>query len=310
MKKKFLIYAPPYDPNTGGSIAMHKLCDLLNRAGREAFLYPLFPSFELHPYNLKKVPAIVDHFQALFNAAKNFKVNPDFITPVLSANLDDQAGDEHVVVYPELVFGNPLRAPHVVRWMMHRPGFHTKQVYFGFNELHFYFSKAFRQFDYPGNKTSDLLLAIRHYPYNVYLDQGTARERSGTAYCLRKGKGRPLQHDISDSVLIDGKSHEEIAEIFKRVKTFISYDLWTAYSRFAALAGCDSVVVPEPGMNKLEWTPEADRRAGIAYGFDDLHDARQSRDHLIELVKGTESESIETTQAFIAEVDAHFADKR
>ncbi len=307
MTKKFLIYAPSYSPDTGGIIALHRLCDLINRSGREAFLYPLMPSFELHPYNLQDARKFIRSIQTQFASQHKYQVNPEFQTPVLLADLEDEAGDDHIVVYPEIVFGNPLRAPHVVRWMLHRPGHHTKQVYFGFNELHFYYGQAFRQFDFPGCKTSDLALTIQHSPYKLYLDEDRTRTRSGTAYCMRKGKGRSIQHDLTDSILIDGKSHEEIAEIFKRVKTFISYDLWTAYSRFACLAGCDSVVVPQEGIDKAQWAPEVSSRMGIAYGFDDLEEARRTRSDLVTYYLDSDRSGMEMTRAFVAEADAYFA---
>lgn len=310
MTRKFLIYAPPYDPNTGGIIALHKLCDLINRSGREAFLYPLMPSFELHAHGLRHLQAMIDQFQARFQAAKDFRVNPDFITPTLLPEIDDEAGADMVVVYPEIVFGNPLRAPNVVRWMMHKPGFWTKQVYYGAGELHFYYGQAFREYDVPRCTTSDLLLTIQHTPLHVYLDEQPDRPRAGTAYCLRKGKDRPLVHDLSDSILVDGKSHEEIAEIFKRVKTFICYDLWTTYSRYAALAGCDSVIVPQEGVSPEQWAPEPGNRMGVAYGFDDLERARSTRGDLIRFYReSSEVEGMTVAKAFMAEVDAFFADR-
>ena len=32
----YIIAAPSYDPNSGGSIVLHKLCDLLNAQGEKA----------------------------------------------------------------------------------------------------------------------------------------------------------------------------------------------------------------------------------------------------------------------------------
>ncbi len=310
MLRKFLIYAPPYDPNTGGIIALHKLCDLINRSGREAFLYPLMPSFELHLHSLPQLQNMLDQFQAGLAAALEFRVNSDFITPTLAPAVEDQAGQDWVVVYPEIVFGNPLRAPNVVRWMMHKPGYWTNQVHYGAGELHFYYGQAFREYDVPRCTTSELRLTIHHTPFQLYLDEDANRPRSGTAYCLRKGKGRPLQHDLSDSVLIDGKSHEEIATIFKRVKTFISYDLWTTYSRYASLSGCDSVIIPEEGVGLQDWAPELQNRLGIAYGFDDLERARCTRGDLVALYRQSiENEGMSTAQAFVTEVDEFFADR-
>lgn len=306
MMKKFLIYAPPYDPNTGGIIALHKLCDLINRAGRHASLYPMMPSLEIHAHNLRVAQAIPGYFNAQIEAAKNFQTNPELITPVIFPDLDDTAGADLCVVYPEIIFGNPLRAKNVVRWMLHRPGHLTGQIYFSKNELHFYYTQAFREYDIPFCKTSELQLMIEHAPYQLYLENDPDRVRSGTAYCIRKGKGRPMQHDLADSTLIDGKSHEEISEILKGVKTFISYDIWTTYIRLAVLAGCDVVVIPQEGISKEQCMPEANYRHGIAYGFDALEEARATRHLAIDNFTHQSEANVRVTETFLAEVDAYF----
>lgn len=77
----------------------------------------------------------------------------------------------------------------------------------------------------------------------VYRVTNNNGKRSGTAYLVRKGKNKHIIHDLTDSIKIDGKSHAEIAEIFNRVETFISYDAATAYTRFAMLCGCRSVII-------------------------------------------------------------------
>ena len=52
MVKKYIIFAPSYNENVGGSIALHKLCDLINRGGNEAYLYPYFESALIYDGNL------------------------------------------------------------------------------------------------------------------------------------------------------------------------------------------------------------------------------------------------------------------
>ncbi len=135
----------------------------------------------------------------------------------------------------------------------------------------------------------------------------TATERSGSAYAIRKGRGKRIQHDLSDSLLIDGKPHQEVAAIFKRVKTFISYDPYTAYSWFAALCGCDSVVIPDEGVDAESWYPDPEDRYGLAYGFEGIEEAKNTRHLLYKRVLREESNSVANVAAFVSEVDTFFS---
>jgi hypothetical protein len=88
---KFVIAAPAFQ-GSGGVIALHSLCDRLNRIGHTATMCPM---------------------------GENFTTRPGWNTPVaLNADLDGA-----IVVYPEIVEGNPLGAARVVRWMLNRPGY-------------------------------------------------------------------------------------------------------------------------------------------------------------------------------------------
>ena len=94
--------------------------------------------------------------------------------------------------------------------------------------------------------------------------------------------------------------------IFKRVERFISYDPHTAYSVFAALCGCDSIVVPIDGITKDQWQPDQKSQYGIAYGFDDLDSARQTRMQTLIQVQKYHEESESNTQRLIKELDFFF----
>ena len=106
-------------------------------------------------------------------------------------------------------------------------------------------------------------------------------------------------HNLSDWVLIDGLSHQEIAKIFNECKYFVSYDLYTMYSVYAAMCGCISIVVPMDGLSKEAWRPEPERRYGIAYGEDDIEFAISTRNLLLEELDRQEAENLETVKLFI-----------
>jgi hypothetical protein len=93
--RRFVIAAPDYTDIHGGVVAMHRLCDRLNRIGYEAFIEPLGDATGI---------------------TRNGWLTPLWWRP----NFEDT-----VMVYPEIVTGNPLGAPRVVRWLLNRPAWFT-----------------------------------------------------------------------------------------------------------------------------------------------------------------------------------------
>jgi hypothetical protein len=296
---KFLIYAPPFRPDDGGAIVLHRLCALLNELGHEAYLTRLFIGGVMYPQNfLRPLGSLIKYL--LFTRFTKFQTHSNWFTPVLSFP-PRSLGRDWVVVYPEIVFGNPLQAECVVRWFLHRPGFHMGKFFFGSGEYHIDFNAFAKDFSYPGSKMAHASLNVLALPFEYYNLEGALpfEQRRGTAYCLRKGIGKQPVHDVCDSVLIDGKSHTEVADIFKRVKRFISYDPYTAYSSFAVLCGAESVVVPDSGLTKEGWYSDPADRFGVAYGFDDLDWARDTAPEVLARLKAKETRSIESVKNFV-----------
>lgn len=318
--KKFIIYSFEYAENHGGPIVMHKLCDLLNRTGHEAYLYPLISNFELQSYNVDQLPTIIEEYNKIFSLTRTvpigtpvpldkleevFWVNKEFKTPMYLPDRQISFDNEWVVIYPEVTFGNPLRAKNVVRWLLHNPGFHNGKIYYGPNELYFRYSESFNNFQFPGSKTSDLILKILNLPLDVFFEPEIPKERIGTAYSLRKGKGRKIVHNLDNSILIDGKSNQEIADIFRSVETFISYDPSTLYSNLAVLCGCNSVVIPLDGISENEWKPNY-VGYGIAYGFENMSKAKNTAHLMRPALLLAEAQSQELIKLFVAEVNEYF----
>lgn len=308
MIKNILIMSPSYDENVGGFIVLHKLCDLLNSIGKKAFLCPYSDNCIISPTAFWK-----DTFRSIRRHSKlkrkSYKTNPAFNTPVLSQVPHDIQSDNWIVVYPEVVNGNPLRAKNVVRWFLHQPGFHSGTVMYCKNEFHVKYNSAICDFIFPGCTLSDEELKIVHYPLEHYNQDQVAGSREGSAYCLRKGKGKEMVHDIGNSTLIDGLTHQEIGSIFKKVQYFVSYDTLTAYSRFAVLCGCESIVIPDPGVLKEEWYPNESDRWGISYGFSDVErEAAKSTAHLVlPQILIEHKKSMENAACFFEKLEAHFS---
>lgn len=306
--RNFLIYAPPFTTDYGGIIALHKLCDVINRVGGQGYVHPYLDLIEVNALNIDQAIQFAngqrdeyDHY-----VKNGFPIHGRFLTPVRHIFEDLEYGDDWIVVYPEITFGNPLRARNVVRWLLHNPGFHSGRINYGMNEFHIRIGDHFDDFSYPGCKLSENFLTVVDINFELYNSSDVASERSGTAYCLRKGWGKTIEHDLSNSILIDGKEQSEIARIFKSVETFYSYDTHTTYSQLAALCGCDVVVVPDVGVTEDQWTIGEEGRYGLAYGVENLEKARSTA-HLVEpYLRGLEDRAREHVVSFMAEANAFF----
>ena len=301
---KYYIYAPDYNENSGGCVVLHRLCHLINQVeGAEAYLVPRVPerlSITNFSVFLRDVWKVVRWLRNGSFMSSRFKVNKSWKTPVkLKHEIDDM--DNSIVVYPEVTYGNPLNAKNVVRWFLHQPGYFTKQVCFGVNELHYKFNSAIKDFNHCFSTLSNKELKVIYYPLEYY-NMSDATNDNGCCHLIRKGKHKKKCH-ADDSVSIDGLSHQKTAEIFKKSTRFISYDDYTAYSLFAVLCGCQSIVVPSDGVTKEQWYPNQSDRYGIAYGFseNELHLAELTRDKVLEHILKEHQRSFENVINFVVE---------
>ncbi|MGY0197714.1 hypothetical protein ACWA7J_21835 [Leptothrix sp. BB-4] len=294
MSPTFIIYASAFDENSGGSIALHRLCDVLNQLGCRARIWPWHrPIQEAPPTWRERMPWVRRKSRSW--EPGRFKLLGRLDTPLATA--DDL--EDAIVVYPEVVAGNPLQAKRVVRWLLHKPGFHTGSYEFGPDDLFFFYQQAFN--DPVLNPHTDRMLQtlfVRNDLYHPPTPEGE-RQRQGTCYILRKGKRRALVHDANGSVLIDGLSHAAAAEVFRRCETCISYDLYTMYSMYAAMCGCDSIVVPDPAIDLATWYPTEEERYGMAYGWEQLEWSRRTRPLLLPRLQQLEEASNGTVRHFI-----------
>jgi hypothetical protein len=208
-------------------------------------------------------------------------------------------------VYPEIVYGNPYKARHVVRWLMHQPGYFTGKVGYGTNELHFRYSQWIKALSIESTRTSETLLRVFRIP-SEYKQSPHVESRKGTAVCLRKGRDRPLNAHPSDAIIIDGMSHEETAKVLRSVERLISYDMYTAYSGFALLCGCDSIVVPDANIPEERWIPNEEERWGFAYGENRLEWAKQTTPLQIQRLQEMERETTVSVRTFVGECEQFF----
>lgn len=281
---KYLVVAPSFSPDVGGIIFQHELVHALNSLGEEAYLWPQGPTYKQgRRERLRR-----------WLRPENLDINPELNTPIAQKS---DLGDNAVVVYSEIVLGNPLGVKNVVRWLLYKPGLRHP---YDFTENEMYF-RDFEKADLPEvtGGAPDLFLWKINRTYRNENRTG----RKGACYALRKGDYKPRipQTETPDAVLIDGLSHAEINGIFNRCEVFYSYDEATMYSQYAAICGCQSVVIPGEHADRADWAGHHDLcRYGVAYGLDDLDHARTTRKDLLIALAQKERDGIETVKRFIA----------
>lgn len=264
-------YRTPY----GGVIVLHNLCRLLNESGQNASIiyfadlnYPEKRKtifwIKWIAYSIKiSIKTIIEkilgpnHLKGFFDVSmKGIKRK---YTPFVSKDT--------IVVYSERMFGNPLKANKVVRWLLYHNTLYRqdgdKTIGYDKNDLFFTYREVFN--DWELNPECRIC-------YTPYMDLEKYKrynfgERHGKCYVLRKGEWRVNKDDCKDGIIVDNLSEKEKVRVFNECEYCISYDTQTAYSQIAAMCGCISVVVPEKGKERKDYR-QNENSFGEAFGFD------------------------------------------
>jgi len=299
------IYTNSYDANSGGAVVLHRLCHIINTTSQyQAYIVKLDPFC----YGTKTIRKFLSKLKWEIINKHKFKVNPLWETPVWEKN--KKTPEESVVIYPEIINGNPLKIKNVVRWFLHQPGYHTNIIDYGENELYFKFNSAIKDFHKKNCFTSKNELKVIYYPIDIYSPNNNIEKDIDTCYLVRKGTNKKPIHS-PDAIKIDGLDHHQIAGIFRRSRNFISYDDYTAYSIFAVLCGCNSFVVPANGQDINDWYPNVNDRYGISFGFSDEQRkwAEETKHKVYEHILDEHEKSIDRVKICLAEISGFFNKK-
>lgn len=287
---RFVICAPRYEPSSGGSIVLYKLARLLQGLGHDVRIWPAHrvPAGRLATTVLRRAAYMATRWYR-----PNFRPHPELAGKL--AEEDDLS--RGVVVYPETIPGNPLRAARYVRWMLYKPGELGVRFDCRPGDLYFCYQEAFNTrceaMEYGG------VLSVVDWMTDIYR-QSNFGVREGACYMVRKGKGRADLPSLAGLEVVDGLGHADLARIFNVRRACYFFDPYTAYSEYAALCGCIPIVVPLPGVDKNAWTPTEEGRPGVAYGEEDVANAIAARPEMLLKIENAERASIESVQRFVS----------
>ena len=261
---KVVIYSYPFNWRYGGLVVLNKLADLISKLGYDTYIIDKEKKSE-------KGKAIRILRVEAFEIVKN---------------------QNTIVIYPEIVRGNPLNAPHVARWVLYFPGINGGDKIYDDSEFIFTYNPEF-----VAGTDYSLVPVIRVVDTmaNQFYDMGLTRTKD--AILVKKGshnleRRRQLYLDpaikflygleSADQMIKDSQSMSEFNQKLNQIRYFISYDHHTYHNVLAALAGCKSIVIPEEGKSRQEFFSENPERAlSISYGFQ----SKGSEHHSPELLR-------------------------
>ena len=324
-KRKYVIVTPRQ--TGGGPIVLHALCKYLGDLGENAKVFYINDYMYLDDRHVKYwIKWILFFFVDLMkisyvkfigeNNIKNKAKFNGYINVPLNCKRKylPFISKDTIVIYPEIVFGNILHSPNVVRWFLFHGNRYDKirdtlkGNQYGDSDLFYCFRDIFNVEKYNPNYNK---LYIQYYNLDTYKRHNFG-PRNGICYVIRKGKNRNDLPKNFDGIIIDNLSEKEKVEVLNNSKYCISYDTQTAYSQIAALCGCISIVVPEPGKSKADYRTENDIDYGEAFGFDEkeIQRAQESAHKVLEYYKKVNNEGKEAVKEFVEKCEAYFLVER
>ena len=260
--------------NGGGTLVLHNLCRLLNDYGQDArILYcknvhnECKRSVFIRDCLLYNIKVSVKYFLEGLLGSEKFRGYFDSPFRKTRRKFFPFVSKETIVVYSEGMFGNPLHAGKVIRWLLLYNSIYKKHdnitIGYDINDLFFTYRKVFND---PVLNPECKILYTPYYDMNLYKRYNYSK-RNGKCYIIRKGKWRVNENDCKDGIIIDDLSEREKVRVFNECEYCISYDTQTIYTQIAALCGCITVIVPESGKGRSDYRKKDDAFYGEAFGF-------------------------------------------
>ncbi|NWK77243.1 glycosyltransferase [Aquitalea sp. LB_tupeE] len=222
----YYIVSPPYRETSSGVRVLHLLCHYLRQRGMNAYV------------TTSDGDAALD-------------------TPQLTDKLrksHHEAGLEPIVIYPEIIPGNPYGARTVVRYILNKPGFlggeskyHNAELLFTYNQADFV----------PAGMQADVLRVpvfnteLFNNNNNPHDGQRKGRYYYANRYCTLGGVVDPeIVQNATELSMANPRSLSELAALFREAECLYSYEM-SAMCTEAMLCGCPVIYIPNPWMQSI-----------------------------------------------------------
>jgi hypothetical protein len=278
-----IIVVPPYTGSSNGIKSVHKIAHTINQLGGDARL-------------------VIYNGGFLFDG-KQF-TNPELNTPCLKQE-DKQLLLSSIVVYPEIIPGNPLCASRVVRYLGNKDGLLTGKKM--------------------GSRSGDFLLAhskviepnadcvLFNAEFNPAFNDTGVLSRDMDATYVGKGHIYGKCSIMANTLYIDRTwpyGAEQLAYVLRRTRFFYTWDSWTATNVDAILCGAvpyflryEPWTEAELDGSELGEIPRMDANHTEFYPLE----FQKKRRKLIKRIDELNATWENRVREFIGRVEAHFS---
>lgn len=277
--RPYYVVTPPYASGSAGVRVLHLLARALIRVGAPAYVVDIGLSSDPDPF-----------------------LGPTVSVPILTpsvARQHAQAGVTPVVVYPEVVHGNPLGARHVVRYLLNHPGAMGGPARFPRGDQLLAFSQAIAD----GAGTPHVLCIPPSDPDDFVPTSPEPRDPDlvlAYASKFRRAGGRPVLPPAATEITVSFPPRGQLRAYLARASVLFAWED-TAVIVEALLSGCPVVVAPDSGLTGLILDAEIGR---VGITFDDspagLAAARRDVDGFRKRYEGLYVQAWEQLAGFVA----------
>ncbi len=238
VKKGYIIYALNYSRQSAGLYCLYKLCHDLNAAGFKSFM-----------------------------TWTNYSPS-DLNAPVISIRHAKRLAKQgYIVVYPEIVSGNPLKAKKVARWVLNKPGALGGDLHFCDQELIFIYADIFGA----GitNTISGKLFLPTIDESIFYDDERSLCERSLECYYLGKASWKDgyVKPATAFEVTRTSPKRTELGKLFRASRVLYCFDNTTVLVYEAIMCGCPVVLIPDGTQTLIDYQNSELGMEGISWGI-------------------------------------------
>lgn len=305
MELKYIIVSPRN--SSGGAKVLLNLYNIMDDLGLDVQMYLLdkVPTYKKNYFGYMLKFYLWTFVDIIKDRIKYSKMISDAYKNVHKKRLPIIEKDT-IVIYPDVVYGNPLNGEKVIRYLL----YYNKFSHDAYSDRDMFVCYR-QQFNDTVLNPKGFELSIPYFDLGLYKRENYGK-REGTCYIIRKGKKRTDIPAIEKNLIIDDLPEEEKVKMFNKCEYCVSYDTETAYSTIAALCGCISVVIPEKGKKRSDYIKPNETKYGVAYGFEEeeLMYARETNGLILEKIIKENQRGKQKVEEFVERVNNYFEYKK